>query len=207
MYPSFSLTGQNLALIRGDRLLFKDCNFQVKSGQVLHLKGPNGAGKTSLLNLICGLIEPDQGQVTGEFEDVDSLSSWLSLKTLYLGHQLGIKSTLSVYENLAFYAALRGCDRQQIPQAISAVGLQGYETQLAAHLSQGQRRRICLARLLIENVPLWILDEPFVALDVKGQAWLAGLIEQQVERNGAVIFTSHQPVSLSIPTLELSVGV
>ncbi|NVJ50801.1 MAG: cytochrome c biogenesis heme-transporting ATPase CcmA [Gammaproteobacteria bacterium] len=204
MYSRFTITAQDLALIRGDRLLFKHCNFTVSSGQVLYIKGANGAGKTSLLNTLTGFIEPDNGAFSVSPEN--HFHTWLTRNTLYLGHHTGIKSALTVTENLAFYAHLRGVTKPDFTSAIAAVGLAGFDEQLAAHLSQGQKRRIALARLLIEPVALWILDEPLVALDVDGQAWLCGLIEQQVNNGGAVIVTSHQPLTLNCTVSELELA-
>ncbi|PWK49973.1 cytochrome c biogenesis heme-transporting ATPase CcmA [Pleionea mediterranea] len=214
MFSEFSLDGKNLALIRGERLLFKGCCFSVSNGQVLQIQGPNGAGKTSLLRVICGLLESDSGELVWSLEKKIADFASFYQKLIYLGHQLGIKPQLTVSENIAFYYALRDASDNNTPkqqsnslfqQAIQRVGLSGYEDELAAHLSQGQKRRVSLARLMTEKASIWILDEPFVALDTQGQAWLSRLIEQHTENGGAVIFTSHQPVALTTPVKTLQI--
>lgn len=214
MFSEFSLDGKNLALIRGERLLFKGCSFSVSNGQVLQIQGPNGAGKTSLLRVICGLLESDSGELVWSLkQNISDFSSFYQ-NLIYLGHQLGIKPQLTVSENIAFYHALRQVSddrassqyrRNLFQQAIEQVGLSGFENELAAHLSQGQKRRVSLARLMIEKASVWILDEPFVALDAQGQDWLSRLIEQHTENGGAVIFTSHQPVALTTPVKTLQI--
>lgn len=207
MYSEFSLESHNLALIRGERLLFKQCDFEITNGQVIQIRGPNGAGKTSLLRVLCGILEPDEGDVVWQSEPLRHVRESFYSQLMYLGHQIGIKQHLSVLENLKFYSALRNATAMMSFQsAIEAVGLHGFDNELAAHLSQGQKRRVSLARLLIEPAALWVLDEPFVALDVEGQAWLASLIEAHLKNSGSVIFTSHQTVDLNVKVDILEVG-
>ncbi|WP_144394909.1 cytochrome c biogenesis heme-transporting ATPase CcmA [Pleionea sediminis] len=209
MYQDFSIESEQLALIRGERLLFKQCSFSMKNGQVLQIRGPNGAGKTSLLRVLCGIMEPDQGDVLWCGKSLRKMRESFGANVLYLGHQIGVKRNMTVRENLLFYSNLRQAKPlTTIEEAIQAVGLTGYEDELAAHLSQGQTRRVSLARLLTEPSALWILDEPFVALDVEGQGWLAHLFEQHLAKRGSVIFTSHQSIDLNVKvnTLEVSGG-
>lgn len=204
MKSSFSLVGEQLALIRGDRLLFKQCNFSLSNGETLQIKGENGAGKTSLLRLICGFLEPDDGSLAFNHKNLDRDRSEFYQHTLYLGHQLGIKSNLTVAENLEFYLKIGGKPPiGEVAAAVSQVGLAGFENQLVAHLSQGQKRRVALARLLLESATLWILDEPFVALDVQGQAWLEEVLAAHVNSGGAIMLTSHQALNLKVPVKQL----
>ncbi len=203
----FKLTADQLALIRGERLFFKHCSFTLGNGEVLQIRGPNGAGKTSLLRVICGILEQDSGELLWNDASLRTSRPDFYNNTIYLGHSLGIKERLTVLENLKFYGALR----QSAPfisyeEAIAQVGLTGYENELAGFLSQGQKRRVSLARLLLEPAALWVLDEPFVALDVNGQAWLARLIEEHINHGGSVIFTSHQPVSFEKEVQILDLG-
>lgn len=206
-YPQFKLTAVQLALIRGERLLFKQCSFALGNGEVLQIRGPNGAGKTSLLRVICGVLEQDSGELFWNDNSLLQSRSQFYKNSIYIGHSLGIKERLTVLENLKFYGQLRS-QPARIPygEAIAQVGLAGFEDEYAGYLSQGQKRRVSLARLLLESAALWVLDEPFVALDTDGQAWLAGLIDEQVSSGGGVIFTSHQPVNLRAQPNILDLG-
>ncbi|NVJ62329.1 MAG: cytochrome c biogenesis heme-transporting ATPase CcmA [Gammaproteobacteria bacterium] len=205
MKSSFSLIGEQLALFRGDRLLFKQCNFDLSNGETLQIKGENGAGKTSLLRMICGFLDPDEGKLNFNQTSLLKDRSEFYQQTLYLGHQLGIKSNLTVAENLAFYIEINGASQRcDISEAVDKVGLAGFENQLVAHLSQGQKRRVTLARLLLEEAVLWILDEPFVALDVKGQHWLQNTLGEHAKAGGGIILTSHQAIELEVPIKSLT---
>ena len=207
MYLEFTLKCDNLALIRGERLLFKQAGFELTNRQVLHIQGANGTGKTSLLRVLCGIIEADEGELHWQQQPIEQTRQDFYLNTIYLGHQLGVKKAMTVEENLAFYQAMRPQSLSvSISDAIAQVGLAGFEQQWVANLSQGQKRRVSLARLLLESAPLWILDEPFVALDVKGQSWLAQHFEAHRERGGSIIFTSHQPVELACDVQKLVIG-
>lgn len=206
-YSQFKLTADQLALIRGERLLFKQCSFTLENGEVLQIRGPNGAGKTSLLRVVCGVLEQDSGDIYWNDCSLHQSRSQFYESSIYIGHSLGIKERLTVLENLTFYGQLRS-QPPRIPysEAIAQVGLAGFEDEYAGYLSQGQKRRVSLARLLLEPAALWILDEPFVALDTEGQAWLADLIDEQVNSGGGVIFTSHQPVNLRAEPAILDLG-
>ncbi len=208
MFNQFLLEAQNISLIRGERLLFKHLNFCVSNGEIWQLKGANGKGKTSLLRCICGILEPDTGAIQFNGHNTLSFSSDLHQNSLYLGHQIGIKSKMTVFENLMLYLGLRGLPNQteakQVHSAIGAVGLSGFEHEFACHLSQGQQRRIAIARLLLEPASLWLLDEPFVALDIGAKAWLVELIEQHVEKGGGVIFTSHEEIRFDQKVKEIT---
>ncbi len=212
MYSDFSLQCDNLALIRGERLLFKQLSLSLSNGQAIQIRGANGSGKTSFLRVICGILEADQGTVEWRNELLVDNRDDFYANLVYLGHQLGVKQRLTVAENLLFYTSLRKatlCSQSAplIPfeDAIEKVGLKGFANEFAAHLSQGQTRRVSLARLLLEPAAVWILDEPFVALDVAGQQWLSQEIEHHVTQGGSVIFTSHQPVTLNVPVTTVDI--
>ena len=193
------LESVDLECTRGERLLFAGLAFAVEAGTCLHVAGENGAGKTSLLRILCGLLPPTHGEVRWDGTDIRRLREdyWQTLA--YVGHLNGVKDELTALENVRFAAALAGhpAGEDVALHALGAVGLTGFETSQARALSQGQRRRIALARLfLAREAKLWILDEPFTALDVRGVAALSTLIGVQLERGGSVVLTSHQEVPL-----------
>ena len=199
----------DLSCMRGDRRLFSGLAFQLSSGQVMHVSGPNGSGKTTLLRILCGLTLPENGEVRWQGESIKTLKEEFARELLYLGHLNGLKAELTPVENLAAWAALHGQDlgEEQILQALEAMGLRFIDDLPVKVLSQGQKRRVALARLLLCRQPLWILDEPFVALDVKAVRVLEEAIDRHLEQGGIVVLTTHQPFSLSRgELLELALG-
>ena len=189
----------DLDCTRGERQLFTALALHVESGVCLHVAGENGAGKTSLLRILCGLLSPTGGHVHWSGQDIRRLREdyWQLLS--YVGHLNGVKDDLTALENVRFAAALAGhpAEESTAREALGAVGLAGFETSQARFLSQGQRRRIALARLFLARAAkLWILDEPFTALDVRGVAALSTLIGEQLDRGGIVVLTTHQEVPL-----------
>lgn len=163
----------------------------------MQIHGPNGSGKTSLLRILCGLSQPEQGEILWQQQDITKNSAVYHQNMAYLGHLPSIKLDLSPQENLrtavALHPCLGDCD---IDQALEGVGLKGYEDQPSRYLSAGQRRRVALARLLLSHARLWILDEPLTAIDKKGIADIEKLLCQHLSRQGMVILTSHHPVEL-----------
>lgn len=167
---------------------------------MLRLTGPNGAGKTSLLRIICGLLAPAAGEVQWRGQSLHSLGDERGRTLVYIGHAAALKDDLSALENLQFSMMLAGqvVPRSMAMDALKQAGLAGRAHAPARTLSQGQRRRVVLARLLLSaEWPLWVLDEPFNALDSLATQWLCGLIEAHLRRNAVVVLTSHQPVPLS----------
>jgi heme exporter protein A len=199
-----SLSLHDLACTRGSRQLFSGLSLEVRPGQLLRVRGANGAGKTSLLRMLCGLLLPSSGQVQWCGNPLASQREKFGQDLLYLGHAAALKDELSPLENLLDACALGG-HVPTTPAAIAALqgaGLRGHERIPARRLSQGQRRRSALARLaLSQNAPLWILDEPFNALDTAANAWLTGLIEAHLENAGMVVLTSHQDLAITAPSL------
>ena len=193
------LTLDNVACIRGTRRLFSDITQVVAAGELLRVQGPNGAGKTSLLRMLCGFLEPTEGSILWRGEKLSAQRDTFGHDLVYLGHAAALKDELSPLENLLDACQLGG-HSTDIPKALTALkaaGLRGHERTAARRLSQGQRRRSALARLaLCEAAPLWVLDEPFNALDTAATAWLSGLIEAHLQRAGMVVLTSHQEVTL-----------
>lgn len=185
-----------LACIRDDRVLFENLNFQLNAGELLQIEGHNGSGKTSLLRILCGLSLPESGQIFWKNQDIEEDKSryWQDLS--YIGHAPGIKAELTPLENLQMAKALGAQPAQiSLESALEQVGLYGFEDVPTRTLSAGQQRRVALARLLTNNVQLWILDEPFTALDKKAIQMVESLLDQHAQRGGMAIVTSHHHVN------------
>ncbi len=188
----------NLSCARGDKRLFSGVSFSLQPGQWLHLEGNNGVGKTSLLRLVCGLSALEEGEITWNNQAVSKDPQTFRANLAYLGHQLSLKDDLSPLENLQIDAAIVGrqLTASDAKQALAQMGLRGRENLPVRVLSQGQKRRTALARLLVSSAKLWILDEPFVALDTMAQNALSEVINAHLAKQGMVLLTSHQAVSL-----------
>ncbi len=204
-----TLEVSNLKCVRGERPLFDGLGFRLESGQLLYLRGANGAGKTSLLRLLCGLARPEAGQILWNAKPIDDQAGVFRQDLFYLGHHNALQEALTVDENLAFYAALAGAkaDPANTSSALERMGLRACQRRLVRHLSQGQKRRVALSRLMLNSASLWVLDEPFVALDQDSIALLAGVISAHLQRGGMAVLTSHQQVDIAgatVQTLELS---
>lgn len=189
----------NLACSRGDHRLFSDLSFALYPGQIMQIQGANGSGKTSLLRTLCGFIIPDDGKITWRGEDVRELDEAYFAEMMYLGHLNAIKDELSALENLCISAGLSGTElnEKDAVAALRRMGLKGRERLPTKVLSQGQRRRVSLARLLVSDAKLWILDEPLAALDVGAVALIQELIAEHLAGQGMVMFTTHQPLQVA----------
>ncbi len=184
---------------RGDRLLFSGLDFGIDAGTLLHVRGRNGSGKTTLLRTLCGLYTQDAGEVRWRGESIRALAEDYRRELLYFGHLNGIKGDLTGVENLRLAATLDG-DRVGIDavwSALERIGLTGFEDLPTRMLSQGQKKRVALARLMLSRAPLWILDEPFTALDVDAVDLLQALIAEHVAGGGLTVLTTHQVVPLT----------
>lgn len=192
------LWATELACERSDRLLFADLNLEVGAGEALQVHGPNGSGKTSLLRILCGLALPAAGEVRWRGVDIFADPIRYRGEILYVGHHNGVKLELTCVENLKVAQALTDRPSEVSPRdALERFGLAGFEDAPARALSAGQRRRIALARLLTNRARIWVLDEPFTALDRSGVRLMESMIRDQLGRGGLVIFTTHQPVRLA----------
>lgn len=187
-----------LSCVRGDRVLFRDLTFAVGSGDLVHLKGHNGSGKTTLLRALAGLLLPESGEILWQGRNIRKLREEYSRHLLYIGHLNGIKGDLTAVENLRIAATLDGftLDEEKAWAVLGDIGLRGHEDLPSKHLSQGQKRRVALARLLANQSRVWILDEPFTALDVAAVQLLQDVIGRHVAQGGIAIVTTHQEVAM-----------
>ncbi|MDH1868740.1 cytochrome c biogenesis heme-transporting ATPase CcmA [Pseudomonas chengduensis] len=191
-----------LSCERDWRMLFEQLHFALQPGDMLQISGPNGSGKTSLLRLIAGLRQPTSGDILLQGQALAEQRSELVRNLLWIGHAAGIKGLLTAEENLAWLCALhRPANREAIWQALEAVGLRGFEDVPCHTLSAGQQRRVALARLyLADTPPLWVLDEPFTALDKSGVAQLEAHLTDHCERGGVVVLTTHHSLQCTPAT-------
>jgi heme exporter protein A len=189
------LSANGLNCIREDRVLFEALNFSVFSGNIIQVEGPNGSGKTSLLRILAGLSQPYDGTVLFREQNITEQSDEFHQNLLYIGHLPGVKGEMTAQENLEFTLTLHGNDVSTAEETLEKVNLLGFENALASHLSAGQHRRISLARLWQSTAPIWILDEPFTAIDKRGVEKLEQLFLAHAQRGGCVILTTHQDLS------------
>ncbi len=197
------LEAVNLECARGDRTLFSGLSFQLTHGQLLHVVGANGSGKTTLLRTLCGLTRPASGLVRWSQQNIADLGDNYHRDIAYVGHRDGVHAELTASENLALGTCLVSeANRRAIAAALERLTLGAYAHFPAKILSQGQKRRLALARLLIGKKSLWILDEPLTALDTASTRLMMTLIEEQLAGGGIVALSSHQELTLSTPTLK-----
>ncbi|MFI8479384.1 cytochrome c biogenesis heme-transporting ATPase CcmA [Pseudomonas sp. NPDC078700] len=191
------LEARSLSCERDWRMLFEHLELTLVPGEMLQVAGPNGSGKTSLLRLLAGLMQPTAGEVQLYGSALNAQRGELAGKLLWIGHAAGIKGLLTAQENLTWLCALQQpVEREQIWQALEAVGLRGYEDVPCHSLSAGQQRRVALARLYLPGPILWILDEPFTALDIAAVAQLEAHLAAHCEKGGLVVMTTHHSLSV-----------
>lgn len=192
------LVVNHLSCERDDRLLFKDVHFTVNVGDLFQIKGANGSGKTTLLRSLAGLFHEYSGEILWKSQSINTHFSTYASNVFYLGHQPAIKTDLTPVENVEWYAQLNnGANKASIFQALEKVGLRGFEEVPCQQLSEGQKRRVALARLLISQATLWILDEPFSAIDKSGVEQLEHLFIKHVQNGGAIVMTTHHEMKMN----------
>ena len=190
------LKAESLAIYRGDRCLLPAFDCQLEASEILHLHAPNGAGKTSVLEVLAGLRQPRAGR----------LSSLDTSQLHWVGHRSGFSAELNALENLEFWCGLNGLGGRgtgRLREALAALDVDRQRFRPLRTLSAGQRRRVALARLLLDKRPLWLLDEPLAALDQAGIECVERLLAQQVQDQGSVVLSSHQPLNPQLPGLRV----
>ncbi|MGD8111227.1 cytochrome c biogenesis heme-transporting ATPase CcmA [Vibrio sp. NTOU-M3] len=193
-----------LTAIRDERVLFESLSFSISSGELVQIEGRNGTGKTTLLRIVAGLGDRDEGEISWNGENIESNRDAYHQDLLFLGHQTGVKRELTAYENLHFYMSVHSkslVSRDTIYGALTKVGLAGREDVPVAKLSAGQQRRVALARLWLSEQKLWILDEPLTAIDKQGVKVLESLFLSHAENDGIVVLTTHQDMFADNPKL------
>lgn len=199
------LTVRQLYCERDDRILFSQLSFSLAAGEIVQIEGQNGSGKTTLLRILSGLSRHYEGEILWRGAPVHEVREQFCRELLYFGHQPGVKSVLTPEENLRWYAALNpAVDGEAIADALAQVGLRGFEDVPCHALSAGQNRRVSLARLYLSSAPLWILDEPFTAIDKRGVAAKEQLLLQHAQRGGSVILTTHHELGIRGPVRKIN---
>jgi heme exporter protein A len=192
------LEARAITCFRGERELFKDLTLEVSAGECLHVRGQNGVGKTSLLRLLTGLSTPEAGDILWNGQAILHQPEQYHRQLLFLGHRDALKEDLTALENLQMYAAIDGVKLadDEIFSTLWRFGLQGREDLPVNCLSAGQKKRVLMARMLTRRAQLWILDEPFNALDVHAVVELQELIQEHLAHQGLVVMTSHQALTM-----------
>ncbi len=190
---------------RADRVLFRELDFSIKEGQVLQIKGSNGSGKTTLLRILCGLNEGYEGAIYWYGEPIGGKVEEYYSSLAYIGHRIGVNKVLTPKENLRWTCSLQQVVAdEELYEALDKVGLRGFEESQCFTLSAGQQQRVSLAKLLISDTKLWVLDEPFTTLDADGVKQLEDLLRDHADKGGAVLITTHHNLSVTdLQVLEL----
>lgn len=201
-----TLTVNNLSCEKGEQLLFEKLSFALEQGEVMQIRGINGCGKTSLLRILAGIGFANSGEILWNNQLIEKNREQYQSAIHYIGHKLGLKDDLTATENLQFCCNILGRDDSEIPSILNALGFAANCQLLVRALSAGQKRRIALAKLMLLPARLWILDEPFTAIDQEGIGLLANLMEKHLANSGMIIFTSHQDIPLKFNKRELSLS-
>ena len=204
-HPGGSLRAEGLGCMRGDRPLFSDLSFELSGGGLLQVAGPNGSGKTSLLRMVCGLLPPTTGTLEWNGARTRALGDDFNASLVYVGHLNATKDELNARETLGLAARLAGLasDAASVAGALEAFGLKGFDRLPCKVLSQGQKRRVALARLKLAGArALWVLDEPFAALDAAGIKVMRETLEGHLAQGGLALLTTHQAVPVAAPATQ-----
>jgi heme exporter protein A len=194
---------KSVTCIKQERCLFESLSFAIEAGQIVQVEGPNGAGKTSLLRIIAGFANADEGEVIYQGCSIKKFYEDFAADLLFIGHKTGVNGQLTAYENVCFWLDVHGYKRaENIYDILALLGLVGLEDVPVRTLSEGQQRRVALARLWLNNAKVWILDEPFTALDKKGVVMLQQQFAQQLSRGGMILLTTHQDLTAHFSDLK-----
>ncbi|AUJ69524.1 MULTISPECIES: cytochrome c biogenesis heme-transporting ATPase CcmA [Pseudoalteromonas] len=187
-----------------DRCLFDSLSFTLHAGQIMQIEGPNGAGKTSLLRIIAGFARADEGQIRYNSTDIRDDYDSFAADLLFIGHKTGVNQQLSAYENVQHWLMVHGAqaDEEEVYTLLAKLGLIGLEDVPVRTLSAGQQRRVALVRLWLNQAKLWVLDEPFTALDKKGVAMLQTQFQSHLDKGGAILLTTHQDLTAHFAQLQ-----
>jgi len=191
------LSATNLTLIRGERCLFQELDFALNPGELLLLKGQNGSGKTSLLRAIAGMLSLESGEIFWNEAPVLQQRQEFHGALVWLAHKTGLKGDLTLVENLRFEASLRPQSDNDLAVVCERVGISRLKRLPLRSLSAGQQRRVALARLVLADVPLWLLDEPFTSLDRDGRHLVTQLVEEHLTSGGMCVMAAHQDVEIN----------
>lgn len=194
------LIATDLTLIRGERCLFENVGFALEPGQLLLLQGRNGCGKTSLLRALLGLLEPETGDIRWDGEPIADVRQAYCRSFVWMAHRVGFKADLTLVENLLFESALRPFDHTDFDAVLERLGLNRLKKLPVRFLSAGQQRRVALARMLLADVPLWLMDEPFTNLDADGRQLVVDVLDEHLAAGGSCILATHQDVVVDAPT-------
>ena len=194
------LIATDLTLMRGECCLFEHLGFALAPGQLLLLKGCNGSGKTSLLRALLGLLEPESGEICWDGEPIREVRQAYCRSLVWMAHQVGLKADLTLGENLLFESSLRPFDHTDYDAALERLGFNRLKKLPVRFLSAGQQRRVSLARMLLADAPLWLMDEPFTNLDTDGRQLVADVLDEHLAAGGLCIIATHQDVDVDAPT-------
>lgn len=202
-----ALRATNLFCERNGRLLFNQLEISIRPGEIVQLEGPNGSGKTTLLRYLAGLSTRCEGDLSWYDKPLSKMRNDYAHHLMFIGHEPGVNLSLTPLENLHWYCSLEGSQAEKVLlDALEKVALVGFADELCRNLSAGQRRRVAMARLLLSTKSLWLLDEPFTAIDKHGVAQLETLISDHAANNGMVILTTHHRLPDSMPVRRVTLG-
>ena len=199
-----TLSGRDLAIIRGERCLFQGLSFELNRGEMLLLEGQNGSGKTSLMRAIAGMLSLESGEVCWNAEPILQQRQAFHGSLVWLAHRTGLKSDLTMLENLRFERSLRAQADVEHELLFERLGISRLKKLPLRSLSAGQQRRVALARMLLADVPLWLMDEPFTNLDREGRELVMKLADEHLERGGLCVMAAHQDVEIDAAVKRLS---
>ena len=198
---------KNISCIRGNKLLFKNLNFKLFSGELLLIKGANGSGKTSLLKILSGLLKPISGSIIVNKKDMNLLKDEYFKYFEYVGHENAIKSALTVRENLNFYLKIKkDLTKKNFEKSIKIFNLKNLLDVKIENLSSGEKRRVSLSRLILSNSKIWFLDEPTNGLDKINTVNFFKILKQHLKFNGLAIVASHDDIKIKNKNINLSVN-